>query len=356
MLEGTALAISAPPDSAPDYPFLCVDAFLRDMVSARALASALETGLIDALAEGPRHPEQELASRLQMEPRGLSFLTDVLRASGVLATNDGAVALSPAFQRALAYRDLLEARLRFALMVLPDYHAHLTTLLREPGAFVEKARIFDLFRYDRCYEATPENLTRTRRWVQLTTVLTKYEAQALLAHHAFDGYRRMMDVGGNSGELSRRICAAAPSLQATVIDLPVVCAIGRENLAGTPEQDRVSFRPTDFRKEALPTGHDLVCFKSVLHDWPPADAAELIDKAAAALAPGGTFLIFERGPISVGDAPPIFAELPNLLFLYYLRSPESYVDRLRAAGLTDISIRRIDLEMPFHLVTARKPA
>ena len=338
-----------------EFPFLCVDGFLADVVGASALASALELGLIDRLAADEGAAADALAGALDVEPRGLAVLIDLLRANRVLVVSAGAVSLSAPFRAALAYRDLLEARLDFAAATLPDYHQLFSTLIRRPDAFVQRARIFDMFRYDRCFEATADNVARTRRWVRLTTTLTKYEARACLAHHDFTRYRRMLDIGGNSGELALRLCRAYPALSASVLDLPVVCDIGEAHLAQQPEATRILFLRGDARRDPLPTGHDLICFKSFLHDWPPDEALRLIDKAAAALAPGGTLLIFERGPITVGNAVPSYAMIPNLLFLYYLRPPDAYATRMAASGLTAAEVRQIDLEMPFHLVTARKP-
>ena len=346
---------SSEPSPENQFPFLCVDAFVADVVGAGALASALELGLIDRLAAGEGAAAEALAGALDVEPRGLALLIDILRANRVLAVSGDVVSLSAPFRAALAYRDLLEARLDFAAAALADYHQLFSTLIRRPDAFVQRARIFDMFRYDRCLEATADNVARTRRWVRLTTTLTKYEARACLAHHDFTGYRRLLDIGGNSGELALRLCRANPALTASVLDLPLVCDIGEAHLAQQPEASRITFLRGDARRDPLPAGHDLICFKSFLHDWPPDEALRLIDKAAKALAPGGTLLIFERGPITVDDTVPSYAMIPNLLFLYYLRSPDAYVAQMTASGLTAVEVRRIDLEMRFHLVTARKP-
>ena len=39
------------------------------------------------------------------------------------------------------------------------------------------------------------------------------------------GRRRMLDVGGNSGEFLLQVCRRNPELQGTVIDLPLVCDV-----------------------------------------------------------------------------------------------------------------------------------
>src|SRR5688572_8220455 len=201
------------------FPFLAVDDFLRDLVGARALATALESGLIDALVAGPRSPA-ELASSLRFDPRGLSLELDLLRANRVLERrsdeqrSDG-VALTAAFEAALLYRDLLEAKLDFANLVAPDVFERFTALVNDPAGFQRDSRIFTLFGYQHSLEHNPENYRRTQAWVRFTTALTRYEAQACLHHHDFSRARRMLDVGGNSGEFVLQICRAHPDLHGT---------------------------------------------------------------------------------------------------------------------------------------------
>ena len=122
-----------------------------------------------------------------------------------------------------------------------------------------------------------------------------------------------------------------------------------------PEHTRISFIKGDIRNEQLPAGYDLISFKSMLHDWPAQDARQFIDKAARALAPGGTLLIFERGALQVGNTTPPMSMLPNLLFFRSYRPAGDYVDQLNALGFLDVSRHDIELDSRYHLVTARKP-
>jgi hypothetical protein len=91
------------------------------------------------------------------------------------------------------------------------------------------ARVFKFFDYRRALQDSEDNRVWTRRWMRITTALTACEAEACLTRHDFSPHRRLLDVGGNSGEFARRICAAHPGLTATILDLPVVCAIGRDH-------------------------------------------------------------------------------------------------------------------------------
>lgn len=340
---------------ARDY--LRVDDFLRTEIEARALALALEWGLIERLERGGACPADALlAGRPGPVPApGRDLLLALLRSNRVVGEGEP-VALTPAFREALRFRDLLEAKLAFAALVAGDVHGLLPQLVADLPGFMARSNTFALFRYDRCLDVNPANLAAARRWVGYTTALTRHEAGPCWEAIGPAGHGRLLDIGGNSGEFARQACAQAPGLAATVFDLPVVCALGREHLAGSPQAARVRFVAGDMRRDALPEGHDLVTFKSVLHDWPAEEAGRILAAAAAALAPGGRLVIVERAPLVFDGFAPTYAMVANLVFLHFLRPPDLYREVLARAGLEVAPTRHVALETPFQVVDARKPA
>ena len=334
--------------------YLCVDAFVADMGGATALASAFETGVIDHLARNPGADVDSISSALSLNAPGLAVLLDMLRANGVISASLDAPALAPDFVEALKFRDLLEAKIHFAKSVAPDFLHLLTALLMQPDAFAAQARVFKLFSYGHALEATAENIERTARWMRLTTALTRYEAGACMDVHDFSVYRQMLDVGGNSGEFVLQLCRAHPNLQATVYDLPVVCDIGRAHIASESEAGRVGFVKVARLNPALPIGRDLICFKSMLHDWPHAEMLDFLRRAHEALAPGGTLLIFERTQLKLGGKQVAYGQLPLFLFFRSYRSADVYGDALHTLGLVSVNVVHVQLDMPFILITARK--
>lgn len=334
--------------------YLCVDRYLRDAVGARALHSALELGLIDHCLRQPAADVRSAAAACGLDARAMQLLLGMLQANEVIELHEGQIALTAAFVEALGFRDLLEAKLDFAALVAPDFMQLFSTLLTDPGSFFERARVFELFSYDRCFEATPENLAATRRWMRFTTALTRHEAQACIEHHDFLGCRRLLDVGGNSGEFALRLCRAHPQLRATVLDLPLVCQIGRAHVAAEAEAPRIEFVSAGETPAEFPSGVDAVCFKSMLHDWPDAEMRQFLERAWRALDRGGRLVIFERGPIEIGAGQVPYALVPILLFFRSYRSPLDYVRLLEQIGFRDIAWQTIELEMPFMLVTAVK--
>jgi len=335
--------------------FACVDRHLATETEARALALALDLGWIDRLAVGSV-PANRLPSAAGMPDTAVALVLSLLSAAGVATPTPGGVALTAAFRETLRFRDLLEARLWFLGEVSPDVHRHFGALLTDLPAFMERATVFELFRYDRCFDVKPENLALSGRWVAYTTTLTRYEAPACWSRVDPRGATRLLDLGGNSGEFARQACVVAPRLHATVFDLPVVCALGRRHVADLPGGERLSFVSGDLRHDALPQGHDLVSFKSVLHDWPDEFALAFVDRAIGALAPGGRLVIFERATIPLDRRRLSHAMSANLVFLPFFRDARFYLDALARHGLGDIRCETVELDMPFHLITGTKPA
>ena len=338
--------------AASDY--LCVDSFMKTAVDARALATAFELRLIDYLSENQSNTLDDFKKEFVGDGQGLQILLNLLRANRVIAEDNGKVKLSPQFQKALQYRDLLEAKLEFAHFVLPDFSDLFTSLIASPDQFGPNSRTFELFCYQRSLDYNTENYELTKRWVRITTALTKYEAQVCMKYHDFSRYRRILDIGGNSGEFVLRICKNHPNMHATVFDLPLVCQVGLEHLGAEPEADRISFIKGNALADDLPKDFDLISFKSMLHDWPENEARQFIARASQSLQPGGTLLIFERGPIEVNETTLPYSMIPFLLFFRSFRSPIVYKEKLETLGYQDIKIQRIELEMPFYLVTATK--
>ena len=291
---------------------------------------------------------------MKTDGKGLRLLLDLLLAYHVVTEEDNEIRLTERFSGALRSRDLLEAKLDFSLFAARDVLYNFAYLVRDPGEFMRRASMLRLFDYSRCFDNSPGSRELTRRWMRFTTILTRYEARACLKYHDLGAHLHMLDIGGNSGEFALQVCKKNAGIQVAIFDLPLVCDIGREHVRPEPEADRISFFAGNAVADPIPGGFDLITFKSILHDWPVNIANHLILKACDALAPGGTILIFERGPLEVAKKETPFSMVPFLLFAHSFRSPEVYRNQLEELGLLDISVSDIDLETPFFLITARK--
>jgi hypothetical protein len=343
-----------PQDRGPEFAYLCVDAFMQDIFSARALYTAFETGLMDLLLQEPQQQPEALARKLGLDEQGAALLLGLLEKSRVISRSGLGVRLTEEFRRALEFRDLVQMKLSTANFGAHDLLDRFTDMVRRPRESIGELEYCRLFAYNKGVEYTPDNYKWTKRWMHITSTLTRYEAPVCMKYHDFSRYSSMLDVGGNSGEFLLRICRSHVQLRGTVFDLPVVCRVGREHVAEQPEAARMRFMEGDALNDALPSGFDLVSFKSMLHDWPDEQARRLLAKGSKALKPRGTLLIFERAALESEDVSLPFSAIPLFLFFGAFRASGLYEKQLRDLGFDGIETLRIDLEMPFHLITARK--
>ena len=342
----------------PDYEFLCVNCFLGTELDARAIKSAFELGVLDNLETAGTLSMAELAAAADLEPTIMRLLLDMLEVNDVVARTGDLVMLTAGFKAALRFSDLMEVQIAFADLVWPDIHNLFTQLLSDLPQFMALSKVFDLFRYDRCKEITPGNLQMTGMWTRFTTCLTKYELAGALDAIDLNSITDLVDLGGNTGEFARQVCTRNPMVKVTVVDLPVVCALGRDHIAACGDDavaTRISFFPADMLSDPLPAAADLVAFKSVLHDWPDAQAEQLLERAFTLVRPGGRLLIFERAPIEVSGERIPYIMGPNLVFLHFFRLADLYLNKLKTLGLVSIDYRRIQLDTSFHLIVAHRP-
>jgi hypothetical protein len=334
--------------------YLIIEPFLQDALQARTLQAAFDLGIIDLLENRGAVPQLQLFKNRGCDAAGARFLTEVLTKAGAFRIADECLELTAEFRAALKYRELLQTKLQFAELVATDFFSRLPQLLSSSEEFMSAAKLFELFDYSRCYDITPQNCLQASRWMKLTTMLTRYEAPVCCEYFDFNQHQSMLDLGGNSGEFAVQVCRRAPAIQATVADLPVVCHVGERHVAAFAESSRIEFQPLHFVNDALPTGHDLITCKSVLHDWPDDLTETIIRKCFDALTAHGRLVIFERQQWDVSEHAMGYGLLPVLLFFRSYRKPEFYTSLLTAIGFEDVSVTTIQLEVPFMLITATR--
>jgi len=95
--------------------------------------------------------------------------------------------------------------------------------------------------------------------------------------------RTVVDVGGGSGALLAEVLAARPAVRGVLVDLPSTVARSGPVFAAAAVDptSRVRLCGQSFF-EPLPTGGDLYLLKSVLGDWPDAEAVAILRRCAEA--------------------------------------------------------------------------
>ncbi|XP_031284111.1 trans-resveratrol di-O-methyltransferase-like [Pistacia vera] len=103
----------------------------------------------------------------------------------------------------------------------------------------------------------------------------------------FQGLNSLVDVGGGTGTLARKISQAFPELKCTVLDLPQV-------VTNLPESENLKFVAGDMF-QSIPSA-DAIVIKSVLHNWSDEDCVKILKRSREAIASkgkGGKLIIID---------------------------------------------------------------
>ncbi|WDZ83369.1 methyltransferase [Micromonospora cathayae] len=317
------------------------------------LETALDLGLLDALEPGPV-VLGELADRFDVRPLRLYKFLDCLESLGFVERKETGDDITGASYRAVP-------GLRAAVLAVVGPGSIERDRDRYPwrrlhGRLAESLR-GEVGMTDDDFAWPPKTDEQTAAFersmaVGLGPVLEVFGQHA---GRLWTGRQRFLDVGGGDGTLAARVLADAPQLRADVYNLPAVAPLVEQTRAGCVDPGRLGFVGGDFFAEPLPTGYDTIAFVRVLHDWPNEVSRMLVEKAYAALPPGGQLLICEefRTPDRLAM---------QFFWSYFLIGVDTCVSRLREVSyytglLTGIGFERIEvLPGGWELVTARKPA
>lgn len=129
------------------------------------------------------------------------------------------------------------------------------------------------------------------------------------------GVDRVLDVGGGSGCFVIAMAQAHSHLRATVMDLPAMCDVAREYIAGAGVSDRVDTAPVDMFRHSWPAGYDAVFFSNVWHDWNVKTCTWLAQRAYDVLPAGGRILLHEMLLDDDGCGPATAASFSMLMLL-----------------------------------------
>ncbi len=107
-------------------------------------------------------------------------------------------------------------------------------------------------------------------------------------------HSKMLDLGGSHGLYSIELCKRNPNLKATIIDLPPVKKYAEECIIQHGASKSVDFLPSDFMKDELPTGVDIILAFNIVHGLNPSENEILATKVYDALNSGGMYVILDQ--------------------------------------------------------------
>ena len=144
---------------------------------------------------------------------------------------------------------------------------------------------------------------------------------------------RIVDIGGASGGLARRIAGTFPNASVIVFDQAHVLAL-------TPADARIDRVAGDFL-ESVPHGGDAYVLKFVLHDWDDTRATRILENCRTAMLPHGRVFVVET--VLPDDQAPSIAKTHDINMLVLTGGRERRLDEYRslfaAAGLALAAVK-----------------
>lgn len=291
------------------------------MPVARSLQVAQRTGMLAALAEGPREPA-ELAEHLGLQAAGTELVLDVIASLGhVELLPDGRYEMS---DRARRWLD-------------PKSDQYLGDFLADTGEYWQWWQDLEGLVRDgnhvELHDKAPEDpywRSYIRGQYQLARLSSDELAKAVpLAR----GAHSLLDVAGAHGEYSMALCRRHPGLKATVVDLPGSVRIGREIVSGAGMDDRVHHVESDMFEADLGGPHDgALCF-NIVHHLTPDKARELFARVRAVLRPGAPLCVLELYDRPDGQKPDSGSILG--LFFHLTSGADTYTVEQVSSWLAD---------------------
>ena len=266
-----------PPAAAPVW------AVIEGLGRYHVLLAALELGVFEALGEAPRGSgmtADDLAGRLGLPESHLEALLDSVVALGLL-------------DRVVDDFMLNDAARRYLLI---DGAASMAGLVPvAPGPHVNWTRLADTVRSGR--PAAPIDDNPAAFYVPLvegtfTTMLRCATRADLRMRYSALAAPRILDLGAGGAPWSIAMLEACGDGRAVVNDLDGVIDVARRKTAEHDVAGRCELRPGDFHTVPIEDGaYDIVVLGHVCRTEGPVGARRLVERAYAALRPGGRIVL-----------------------------------------------------------------
>ncbi|WP_375257824.1 methyltransferase [Citreimonas sp.] len=263
-----------------------LSAIAFSFMASKALFAGLHVDLFTALADGPMSAE-DLAHATDVPANRIVILTTALTAIGLLTqTDDGLLANAPAAEAFLSRKSKHD---------FGDYLRYQIDRQMYPFLLQLNAVMKD--------ELPDEAIASYHHWMADETQAAIYSesqhagslgpGRSLARMVDLSAARSLLDVGGGTGAMTISLCNAYPDLHATIIDFPNVAEIGWRFVTEAGLVDRVRYIPGNAIEAAWPGSQDAILMSYLMSGVPGNAVGPLLDKAFAALAPGGTLIVHD---------------------------------------------------------------
>jgi 2-polyprenyl-3-methyl-5-hydroxy-6-metoxy-1,4-benzoquinol methylase len=313
-------------------------------ISFKLLCSGYETGLFQYLAKSPGATLQDISAHLKIDAYPADILLNGLEALKLVQKN-----------RRSRYYNTLPSMLLVQdfndafLAKLMDYMQHILspamTNLQQSITENKPAglhKIFGTEAKDYYYELS-KNADYNQYFTPFMSAFSQININAVATLPMFSKVNRLLDIGGNVGNLAISIAKHHPAINITVYDHPSTAATATQRFKENNWDMRLNAIGGDFLVDAFPAGYDCLLFAHVIDIFCEETNKKLFLKAFQSLAPQGQICVFT--PIVHGDADNSFTyKVYNAYFLCLANGkgqfyqPDKIVNWIKEAGFANVNL------------------
>jgi len=160
----------------------------------------------------------------------------------------------------------------------------------------------------------------------------------------FNNIKRLIDIGGNQGDLAIAIAKHHPAIHVTVFDHPATAEEANKRFKDNNCNDRLNAIGGDFLKEDFPDGYDGMLFSHVIDIFNEETNKELFKKAFNKLASKGKIFVYT--PIVHGNHDNSFTyKIFNAYFLCLANGkgqfypPNRIINWIKETGFSNVKVQ-----------------
>ena len=338
--KGTPWTDFKPPASAPVWNVI------QGFGNYWLLMSAVELGAFDALRDLAPCRLEPLAERLGLPRRSALFLFDGLVAIGMIEQYRDVYKLGDLAVRYLTSDAV--ASMADLIGVAPgplENWEHLADTLRNgtPGAPIEN---------------DPEGFYVPLVEATFPTMLRAATRADLKIGYSRTPGMRLLDVGAGGAPWSVAVLSQNPTATAVVNDLPGVLTVAERRISEAGHIDRATMLPGDFHTVPFDDeGFDLVVLGHILRTEGDEGARHMIDRAFAALRPGGRVIVSDYFRDNTRKFNP-FGVLMGLTMVAATRQGHTFTNEEISTWMRESGFRALRLIEPIgfnQMYVASKP-
>ena len=293
-----------------DLSFIELHKLVIAPIKTRLLFAAIELSVFDLLDE-PRSAEA-VAEILETHPENTRVLLDGLAAFDLIEKKEGLyensaiasaflVSNSPTFLGTYLAEQwrYIEPVLDDLISLIVDGPPEERGLDRSDHEPKSRSKSKSNSRSKSTQRSQDESQDDLARWAE---AVAEYERAGIAQRVAeriselpeFSTFRKMLDLGGGPGLIGMAVVASHPTMKGVIFDLPPVAKAAEKFVRDLGMEDRMEVIYGDFSNDPIGENYDLILASASLYSSRP-NLDSLIEKASAALNPGGVFASLHEG-------------------------------------------------------------